>query len=122
MKNLISTIFITALLFTSTLFAQSKEVPMPVGGMNALMENVVYPEKASKEGLQGKVILEVTVDETGDVTNAIVKKSADDLLDRAAIDAVMKTTFTPAEKNGEKVKASVVIPFQFKLDGKKSRS
>lgn len=115
MKNLISIFFITALLFTSTLFAQAKEVPMPVGGIQALMENVVYPEKAHEEGLEGKVILEVTVDESGAVAGTVVKESAGDDFDKAAIDAVKKTKFTPGEKGGKKIKASVVIPFQFKL-------
>lgn len=114
MKNLIKVVLLIVLLF-AVVFAQDKEVPMPVGGINALMENVKYPEKAHEEGLEGKVILEVTVDKSGAVVGTVVKESAGDDFDNAAINAVKKTKFIPAEKDGKKIKASVVIPFQFKL-------
>lgn len=121
MKYLIKSFLVIALLCSSMVFAQGKEVPMPVGGMKALMENVKYPEKAHDAGLEGKLLLEVTVDESGNVVKAVVKESAGADFDNAAIKAVKKTKFTPAEKDGKKVKASVVIPFQFKLDGAKAK-
>lgn len=118
MKNLTKLLITLTVLFLTISFAQSKEVPMPVGGMKALMENVKYPEKAHDAGLEGKLLLEVTIDESGSVVKTIVKESAGTDFDNAAINAVKKTKFTPAEKNGKKVKATVVIPFQFKLDKK----
>lgn len=60
-------------------------------------------------------MLEVTIDESSNVVKTVVKESAGVDFDNAAIAAVKKIKFTPAEKDGKKVKASVVIPFQFKL-------
>ncbi|KUG25960.1 regulatory sensor-transducer, blar1/mecr1 family / tonb family protein [hydrocarbon metagenome] len=115
MKNLIKSFLVIALLCSTMTFAQAKEVPMPVGGIKALMENVKYPEKAHDARLEGKLLLEVTIDESGNVVKSVVMESAGVDFDNAAIAAVKKTKFAPAEKGGKKVKASVVIPFQFKL-------
>lgn len=43
MKNLIKSFLVIALLCSTMTFAQGKEVPMPVGGIKALMGNVKYP-------------------------------------------------------------------------------
>ena len=92
------------------------KMPMPKAGMSALAKNIVYPESARKEGIEGKVFIVATVDADGKVINTEIKKSVNSELDAAAVKAVEMTAFTPAEKNGKKVKATVTIPIQFKLD------
>ncbi|MCF8240633.1 MAG: energy transducer TonB [Melioribacteraceae bacterium] len=89
--------------------------PFPVGGIKAIMKNVVYPESAVKEGIEGKVIVKAVVSEKGEVISTEVIKSAGKALDDAAEAAIMKTKFTPGEKDGKKVKAEVTIPVMFKL-------
>ena len=90
-------------------------MPQPVGGIQALAKNIVYPEKAKQKGTEGKVFLQVYIDESGKVVKTSVIKSAGELLDNAAEAAIQKTTFTPGIVNGKPVKVKVVIPVVFKL-------
>jgi TonB family protein len=65
---------------------------------------------------QGRVAVLVTLDATAAVTDATVHESAaGDLLDRAAIDAVMGHRFTPALQRGVQVKRRIVLSFRFAL-------
>jgi protein TonB len=59
----------------------------------------VYPQAARDAGVQGVVILELTVGEDGAVSNARVLRSIP-LLDAAAIDAVRQWRYTPTLLNG----------------------
>ena len=92
------------------------EIPQPVGGISAIMKNVKYPDEAKKEGIQGKVFIQATVDASGEIVDIKVIKSASPLLDEAALSAIKNTKFKPATKNGKPVKAEVTIPVMFKLD------
>ncbi|MBN1300629.1 MAG: energy transducer TonB [Melioribacteraceae bacterium] len=128
MKSIIKTMLssIILLLFTlqmNTLFAQEKpgKTPFPVGGIKSIMKNIKYPVEAKKQGIEGKVVLKAVVDENGKVIKTEVLESNDGLLSKAAADAIMKTRFEPAEKDGKKVKADVTIPVMFKLDGVKKK-
>ena len=42
--------------------------PEPVGGYNAILQNIEYPESARAEGIEGKVFVQAFVDQTGKVT------------------------------------------------------
>ena len=110
---------ISLTLFSCNLIAQEKQkldkIPEPVGGIEGIVKNVVYPEKAKKERLEGKVLLKVEINEKGEVENVYVEKGVNKLLDEAAVKAVKATKFIPGEKNGKKVKAEVTIPVKFKL-------
>lgn len=90
--------------------------PEPIGGLKAIMKNVKYPEEAKKAGIQGKVIVIALVDTEGEVITTKIGKSDNDSLNDAAINAVEKTKFTPAEDKGKKVKAEIAIPIMFKLN------
>lgn len=95
--------------------------PMPVGGMQAIQNNVVYPPEAKEKNIQGKVLLKLFIDEKGSVTGTEIVQSAGALLDKAAQDAVGKVKFTPGYKDGKAVKAGVIIPILFKLNGDSSK-
>lgn len=91
------------------------EMPLPVGGMAELSKKIVYPEAAKKEGIEGKVILQVYIDEKGDVVKTEVLKGVGSGLDEVAVKAVEQTKFTPAKVKGKVVKAKVTLPIVFKL-------
>jgi len=118
MKNVIKVILIV--LFTSALLiAQEKSLdktPEPVGGISALTNNIVYPETAKLDGVEGKVFVKATVDKNGDVVKCEIIRSVSKSLDQAAIDAIKKTEFTPGIMGGKKVEAEVTIPITFKLN------
>lgn len=74
-----------------------------------------YPESARRENIEGTVIVLVTINRLGRVEQAIVTKSVNPALDKAALDAARQCTFSPPYLNGHTVKASMNIPFKFKL-------
>jgi len=121
MKKLYSVVFTVVLLFagSANLKAQSDDTvttPMPIGGISAIMKNVVYPAEAKNLDIQGQVIVKAIVDEKGSVEKVEVLKSVDEMFNKAVIDAIMKTKFIPGkQKDGKQVKASVVIPVNFRL-------
>ncbi len=101
-----------------SVYHQADEMPAPLGGMQGLANNIVYPADAKKAGIEGKVLVSATVNEKGKVIKVEVKKGVDKLLDAAAIEAVKKTMFSPAKVGGKTVKSEVVIPINFSLGEK----
>lgn len=99
-------------------FAQEDKIdvlPEPVGGLEQTIKNVIYPQSAKEAGIEGKVFVKVIIDERGNVIESKVTKSVDKDCDKAAVDAIMKTKFTPAMKDNKPVKTEVTIPILFKL-------
>jgi TonB family protein len=72
----------------------------------------VYSAEARAAGVQGKVIVEVRIDETGTVTHASVLRGIP-LLDQAAIDCVMKWEFLPALLNGSPLPMIMTVVVTF---------
>ena len=92
-----------------------EEMPMPVGGLYSIQSKIKYPEIAKRAGIEGKVFIQVFIDEDGNVVEAKVIKGIGAGCDAAALDAVKQTKFTPGKQNGKQVKVQVSIPIVFKL-------
>lgn len=78
---------------------------------------VFYPEEAKKAGIQGKVILEVTIDTEGKVVDVVVLQTPDESLGKAAKESVSQWRFSPALTRDGKavsVRSSVTIRFALK--------
>jgi protein TonB len=73
-----------------------------------------YPALARESHVEGIVILDVIIDETGNVTSTRVLKSVA-FLDQAAIDAVRLWKFTPARLNGETIPIVMTVTVAFRL-------
>jgi TonB family protein len=74
----------------------------------------VYPEQAQDRGLEGEVLIKVSIDESGSVVDAVLERSnADRELIESALEAAMKWKFQPAVRYGSPVASTVVIPFKF---------
>lgn len=71
-----------------------------------------YPEEAKKNDIEGDVLLRVTIDENGNVTDVKVVRGLGYGLDEAAVAAMRKHKFKPATKDGEAV--GTTIPFNFR--------
>ena len=78
------------------------------------MVKPVYPEEARKNGVQGVVILEAKIDESGRVIDALVLRSIPQL-DQAAIDAVKQWIYEPLVIDGKQRKALFTTTVNFKL-------
>ena len=72
----------------------------------------VMPDLARQVGIQGIVILEVTIDTQGKVANARVLRSILQL-DQAALDAVRQWEYTPTYLNGSPVPVIMTVPVPF---------
>ena len=75
-----------------------------------------YPLIARKKGFEGKLILEVLVNEDGSVKNTRIQKSSGyEILDTVSKETVKKWTFIPAKKKGKPVEDQVRVPIKFVL-------
>lgn len=93
--------------------AVEKEPNVDLGKLQGL---VTYPDIARKAGVEGTVIVRVLVDKSGRATRTLIEHSDNQLLDKAAEDAVRKYgNFTPAIQNGQPITCWVSIPIRFRL-------
>jgi protein TonB len=97
-----------------------KREPIRVGGNVQESKRIrymepIYPELAKRARVQGKVILIVTIDEEGNVTDIRVT-SGHPLLNPAAVSAVTQWKYSPTLLNGEPVPviANVIVTFNLK--------
>ena len=72
-----------------------------------------YPERAKALGFSGLVEIEVIVDETGQVINAIAL-SGRPLLKEAAMEAAYRARIVPVEKDGMPIMVKGYLNYQFK--------
>ncbi len=78
--------------------------------------NVEYPERMKELGIEGRVVLELTVDGNGKVVAARVLTGLRAELDAVALAAARKLLFSPATVNGVPVKVKIPYTFTFVLD------
>ena len=75
-----------------------------------------YPLIARKKGFEGKLILEVLVNEDGSVKSTSIRESSGyEILDTVSKKTVEKWTFIPAKKMGQAVKDNIQVPIKFVL-------
>jgi len=98
-----------------TFFVAVEEMPQPIGGLQGIQEKIRYPEIAKRVGVEGKVFVRAFVDENGNVVNAEIVKGIGGGCDEAALDAVLKTKFTPGLQRGKPIKVQITVPVHFKL-------
>ena len=74
----------------------------------------VYPPIAQSARVQGVVIVEALIDDQGNVVNARIVRSIP-LLDAAALDAVCKWKYAPADVDGRLVAVVMTVTANFAL-------
>ncbi len=85
--------------------------------MNYMISSVNYPKKAQSEDIEGKVFVEFTVDASGNVKDAKVKKGVHELLDAEALRVVNNMPqWTAGVHQGKSVAVSMTLPINFALD------
>jgi protein TonB len=97
------------------IFYVVEQMPEMIGGMAALVASLDYPELARKAELEGMVVVQIVIPPTGVPQDPRVVRSVGRVLDNAAVDAVMKQTFTPGRQRGKAVTVAMNIPVVFKL-------
>lgn len=80
-------------------------------------KELIYPESAKRQDIDGWVVLQFVVDAKGRTENAeVLDADPKGFFEEAALDAVEKYKFRPAEKNGKEVDCIVKQRIRFKLD------
>ncbi|MFC1824356.1 energy transducer TonB, partial [Thermodesulfobacteriota bacterium] len=75
-----------------------------------------YPRLARRRGYQGRVLLEVLVNQEGKVQDLrLLQSSGFPVLDRAAMASVRKWGFEPGRKGDDAVDMWVKVPVRFQL-------
>ena len=78
-----------------------------------------YPQEAIRNGIQGRVMVEFVIGIDGKVTDVKVVKSVSPELDAEAVKVVSASPkWKPARLKGEKVRCSMTIPVEFRLEKK----
>jgi periplasmic protein TonB len=81
-----------------------------------LSRHLEYPAMAVRMGIEGKVVVEFTVDENGKISDATILESLHRLCDQEAIRLVKSMpAWTPGEKNGVKTTQKYTLPIRFVL-------
>lgn len=75
----------------------------------------VYPDEARSSEIEGTVVVEATIDCSGKVRNARVLQGLGHGLDEAAMTAIRKTEFEPAERCRAAFQKSMKINYAFRL-------
>ena len=101
-------------------FEVVENMPEFPGGMGGLMQylskNIKYPVEAQKAGIQGRVIMQVIIDENGNVTNPKVTQPVDPLLDTEAIRVTASMPkWKPGTQRGMPVNVKYTFPIVFRL-------
>ncbi|HEX4341580.1 MAG TPA: TonB family protein [Polyangiaceae bacterium] len=95
--------------------------PAPVSGQDvtppALQTHpaAAYPPEALQQKLEANVGLELTIDESGAVSDARVTTPAGHGFDEAAIAAARQFVFMPARRGGAPIRATVEFNYEFHL-------
>lgn len=96
------------------------QMPEFPGGEQALInflgENIHYPEKAQKEGIQGTVIVEFTITKLGKVKDAKIARSISPELDQEALRVVNSMpNWKPGKNKHQPVNVGYNLPIRFSL-------
>ena len=79
-------------------------------------QRLVYPDVAKENGVQGRVMLQFTVNTDGSVSGVKVLRGVDPSLDKEAVRVVsMSPKWTPGKQRDRKVKVTYTFPVIFQL-------
>lgn len=81
-----------------------------------VFSNIVYPEIAKENGVQGRVTLQFIVDTDGSVKNVKVLRGIDSSLDKEAVRVVSSSPkWTPGKQRNKNVRVTFTFPVIFQL-------
>ena len=83
---------------------------------NFIRKNLQYPRECREQGIQGRVIIEFIINESGKISCLYVRKSSHPALDKEALRIVkLMPDWKPASNNKVPCKACFTLPIIFKL-------
>ena len=97
------------------IFVIVEEMPEMIGGIESLYETLKYPEVARLAGIEGNVVVQLLINEEGVPSNPVILRSAGQILDDAAMEALLEQRFKPGRQRGKAVRVQMAFPVFFKL-------
>ena len=109
----------------SEVFMVVEDMPKFPGGdsalANYLIKNINYPEEALRNKMEGKVFVSFVIDETGNITDVMVVRGVNPLLDAEAVRVVSNMPkWIPGKQRGRYVKVKYNLPINFVLSKTKA--
>ena len=97
-----------------------EEQPQPNGGMKAFYDyvgqNLKYPTRASRMGIEGRVFVEFIVEKDGSLTDIKVARGIGGGCDEEAVRVIESSPkWNPGKQRGRPVRVRMVIPIYFQL-------
>ncbi len=107
-------------------FVIVEQMPEFPGGQDSLYKflgaNIVYPNKAKKDGVEGKVYINFTIEKDGSINEVKVLRGVHPLLDEEAIRVVESfPKWKPGKQKGKTVRVSYNLPLNFVLNKKDTK-
>lgn len=105
---------------SETVFVVVESMPSFPGGEAALIkylsDSIKYPETARVNKIQGRVILQFTIGETGQITDVQVVRSVSPELDAEAVRVIQSMPrWIPGKQRGKTVAVKYTLPVTFRL-------
>lgn len=94
-------------------FVVVEQMPVLIGGLAAIQNEVRYPEMALRANIQGRVVVQFIVNERGEVENPRVIRGIGGGCDEEAIRVVSKMKFIPGMQRGRPVRVQYHLPVIF---------
>lgn len=94
--------------------------PKPLSGEMSLWQfigsNLIYPPKAQRNNISGKVFITLTIKTDGSIENIFINKGVNILLDKETVRVIRKLKFNnPPMLNGQAQSICVTFPVTFSL-------
>jgi len=96
-------------------YVQVETMPQLKGGLAALQTDIIYPEKARKAKIEGRVIIQFVVNKQGKVENPQVIKGIGGGCDEEALRVVKNAEFEPGRQDGQPVPVQFSLPITYQL-------
>lgn len=96
-------------------FVSVEKMPEMKSSLAELQEKIVYPDRAQKAGIEGRVIVQFIVNEKGEVEDPRVIRGIGGGCDEEAVRVAKLAEFEPGEQRGVPVRVQYTLPIMFML-------
>lgn len=96
-------------------FRVVEQMPKMKGGQEWLYDNIRYPERARKSGIEGRIVVQFIVNKNGEVENPRVIRGIGGGCDEAALEVINKAEFQPGRQRGRPVRVQMSQSIFFRL-------
>ena len=96
---------------------EQAEFPGGLDSMYAyIQKNLVYPEKAKAEGIEGRVFVQFVIEKDGSISNILIKRAIGGGCEEAVVEMIKNMPkWKPGKQRGKPVRFQFVLPIKFEL-------